>query len=395
MNWPSVPFGEVFEIQLGKMLDKQKNTGELRPYLANRNVRWGECDVSNLPEMRFTESDRTKFDLRKGDLLVCEGGEVGRTAIWNDELEDCYYQKAIHRLRPKADVEPRFVLHYMRLAAERDLFARLTSSTSIAHLTKAKLQKVTLPLPPLAEQKRIAGILDAADALRAKRRESLAQLDTLLESTFLTLFGDPVTNPMGWEVLPLKELLAKKSINGAYYPKDAYSSSGTPMVHMANAFYGVVDLSGIKRVNASLRDIEKYGLRSSDVLISRRSLVYEGSAKPCLIPETNEPLIFESSLIRVRPDQKKVLTIFLFHYLQNDRARAKYVFPLVTRSTISGINQSNLMKVNVLVPPLDLQNRFATIVESIEQQKALQRAHLAELDALFASLQSRAFNGEL
>ena len=89
-------------------------------------------------------------------------------------------------------------------------------------------------------------------------------------------------------------------------------------------------------------------------------------------------------------------TIYLFHYLLNNRAvRAKYVFPLVTRSTISGISQSNLMKVKVVLPPLDIQLRFATVVESIEQQKASQRAHLAELDTLFASLQSRAFRGDL
>ena len=257
------------------------------------------------------------------------------------------------------------------------------------------LKETQIPLPPLAEQKRIAGILDATDALRAKRREALAELDTLLQSTFLDMFGDPVTNPMGWEVKPLNELLGGKFINGAYYPKDAYSSVGTRMVHMANAFYGVVNPNEVKRVDAPLADIEKYGLLPTDILVSRRSLNYEGSARPCLIPETDEPLIFESSLIRVRPDQERVLTIYLFYYLLNDRARAKYVFPLVTRSTISGINQSNLMKVKVVLPPLGLQQRFATIVESVEQQKARQRAHLAELDTLFASLQSRAFRGDL
>ena len=231
--------------------------------------------------------------------------------------------------------------------------------------------------------------------MRAKRREALAQLDTLLQSAFLDMFGDPVTNPKGWEVKSLNELLGEKSTNGAYYPKDAYSSVGTRMVHMANAFYCVVNPNRVKRVDAPLADIEKYGLLPTDILVCRRSLNYEGSAKPCLIPETYEPLIFESSLIRVRPNRERVLTSYLFHYLLNDRARAKYVFPLVTHSTISGISQSNLMKVKVVLPPLDLQLRFAAVVESVEQQKTSQRAHLAELDTLFASLQSRAFRGDL
>ena len=267
--------------------------------------------------------------------------------------------------------------------------------TSKAHPSVIRRLYTAIPLPPLAEQKRIAGILDAADALRAKRRESLAQLDTLLQSTFLDMFGDPVTNPMGWEVRSLKELLEEKSINGAYYPKDAYSDDGTPMVGMGAAFYGVVDLEKVKRVEAPAADIAKYGLRTTDLLISRRSLNYEGSAKPCLIPETDAAMIFESSLIRVRPALKSALTIYLFHYLWNDRARAHFVFPLVTRSTISGISQSNLMKVKVVLPPIELQHQFVAIVESIEKQKATQRAHLDELDILFASLQSRAFQGDL
>ena len=299
-------------------------------------------------------------------------------------------------LRPEKDkLDPRFLFHWVKT----DVFVRrmvdVATGANYPAVSDAKVKASKIPLPPLAEQKRIAVILDATDALRAKRREALAQLDTLLQSIFLDMFGDPVTNPMVWDVKPLNELLGEKSTNGAYYPKDAYSSVGTRMVHMANAFYGVVNPNEVKRVDAPLADIEKYGLLPTDILISRRSLNYQGSAKPCLIPGTDEPLIFESSLIRVRPDREKVLTIYLFHYLMNDRARAKYVFPLVTRSTISGISQSNLMKVKVVLPPLDLQLRFAAVVESIEQQKVSQRAHLAELDTLFASLQSRAFRGDL
>lgn len=299
-------------------------------------------------------------------------------------------------LRPEKDkLDPRFLFHWVKTDAFVRRMIDVATGANYPAVSDAKVKASKIPRPPLTEQKRIARILGAADALRAKRRESLAHLDTLLQSTFLDMFGDPVTNPKGWEVKPLKKLLGEKSINGAYYPKDLYSSGGTRMVHMANAFYGVVNPNEVKRVDAPLADIEKYGLLPTDILVSRRSLNYEGSAKPCLIPETDEPLIFESSLIRVRPNRERVLTIYLFHYLLNDRARAKYVFPLVTRSTISGISQANLMKVKVVLPPRDLQLPFAAVVESIEQQKATQRAHLSELDTLFASLQSRAFRGDL
>ena len=329
--------------------------------------------------------------LPEGAVLVCCIGSLGKTGTAGVPLIS--YQQINAIIFDPIQVDARYGYHAARSLTP--LLEHFAPSTTVKIVKKSAFAEFQIPLPPLAEQKRIAGILDAADALRAKRREALGQLDTLLQSTFLDMFGDPVTNTKGWEVKPLNELLREKSTNGAYYPKDAYSSVGTRMVHMANAFYGVVNPNEVKRVDAPLADIEKYGLLPTDILVSRRSLNYEGSAKPCLIPETDEPLIFESSLIRVRPDRERVLTIYLFHYLLNDRARAKYVFPLVTRSTISGISQSNLMKVKVVLPPLDLQLRFAAVVESIEQQQVSQRAHLAELDTLFASLQSRAFRGDL
>jgi type I restriction enzyme, S subunit len=297
---------------------------------------------------------------------------------------------------PGPELDRTYLLFYLRQDSMVGYATARSSGANLPRLSPNQLSDFEIPLPPLAEQKRIAAILDAADALRAKRRQTLAELDTLLQSTFLDMFGDPVTNPKGWEVVPLINLLEERSINGAYYSKEAYSTNGgTRMVHMADAFYGTVDVADVQRVSVPETDIEKYGLRSTDILVSRRSLNYEGSAKPCLIPDSNEPLIFESSLIRVRPDRARIVHLYLYHYLQNGRARSKFVFPLVTRSTISGINQANLMKVKVVTPPLSLQHCFSTIVNSVEQQKTRLRAHLAELDTLFASLQSRAFTGEL
>ena len=367
--------------------------------MRTKNVQ-ATLDASDLIAVPRNLVKNSEKMLSTGDILVSSANS------WNLVGKCCqvptlqYPSTAgafISILRPKTEqLESSYLYRWFSSAEiQRRLRSFANQTTNISNLNHKKTLELQIPLPPLPEQKRIAAILDAADALRAKRREALAQLDTLLQSTFLDMFGDPVTNPKGWEVKPLNELLGEKSTNGAYYPKDAYSSVGTRMVHMANAFYGVVNPNKVKRVDAPLADIEKYGLLPTDILVSRRSLNYEGSAKPCLIPETDEPLIFESSLIRVRPDRERVLTIYLFHYLLNDRARAKYVFPLVTRSTISGISQSNLMKVKVVLPPLDLQLRFAAVVESIEQQKASQGAHLDELDTLFASLQSRAFRGDL
>ncbi len=110
-GWAVRTLGTEFSIQLGKMLDAEKNVGMPRPFLGNRAVQWGKIDLTDIGEVRLTPSDIQRFRLRHGDLLVCEGGEVGRAAIWRESIEECYYQKALHRLRPCRSYNVEFMLH--------------------------------------------------------------------------------------------------------------------------------------------------------------------------------------------------------------------------------------------------------------------------------------------
>jgi type I restriction enzyme, S subunit len=98
-DWDVTTVGKEFSIQLGKMLDSEKNIGVPKPYLGNRAVQWGRIDLNDIGVIKLLPSDLQRYRLREGDLLVCEGGEIGRAAIWNRPMEECYYQKALHRLR--------------------------------------------------------------------------------------------------------------------------------------------------------------------------------------------------------------------------------------------------------------------------------------------------------
>ena len=299
---------------------------------------------------------------------------------------------------PKDGVSRDYLFYFLRTPDTVNLATSRCSGANLPRLGPKQLASFQIPLPPLAEQKRIAGILDAADALRAKRREALAQLDTLLQSTFLDMFGDPVTNPMGWEVRSLGDLAVKKPNNGVFRRNPEYSESlvsGLPVVWVVELFRGNrIDISESRRLEATQTEIEKYGLLPGDLLFCRSSLKLDGIAYNNVFLGEREEALFECHLIRVSPRTDVVNPMFLNFQLRSVPMRALLKSKSKT-ATMTTIDQKALSSVEVVVPPVGLQSRFAAVVESVEQQRARQRAHLAKLDTLFTSLQSRAFRGEL
>lgn len=161
-HWEVPPVYARYEVQLGKMLDEKKIRGvHLAPYLRNIDVQWDSINTSNLPEMDFDEDDRSKFRLKTGDILVCEGGEIGRTAIWRNAIDECYYQKALLRLRPVTQNDlPEFFVYVMRMMVEMEIFASQATSSTIKHLPAEVLRVMRYPAPPYPEQVAIVAYLD-------------------------------------------------------------------------------------------------------------------------------------------------------------------------------------------------------------------------------------------
>ena len=183
-GWPVRKLGDVAESKLGKMLSKASLRG-VNPveYLGNSNVRWRHFDLSELATMDFTPGELQKLDLRGGDLLVCEGGEIGRCAIWYNDRPGVSFQKALHRVRCNREVIiPEYVQETLMLMAERGGLVRSTSVATIAHLTGVRLRRLCLPLPPIGKQKAFAGIYSKYRELSARCVEVSARGVTLRAS---------------------------------------------------------------------------------------------------------------------------------------------------------------------------------------------------------------------
>ncbi len=155
-KWPKEKLKKLFSVQLGKMLSPKAKIGDSSfPYIANHNVQWDHINFDKIQEMDFSEKEREKFSLVAGDILVCEGGEVGRCAIWEGNLENCYYQKALHRLRPISNLSSQIMLQFLIWANRKGIFKGLTGHSTIAHLTAVKLKEIDVPVPPKEDQKHI------------------------------------------------------------------------------------------------------------------------------------------------------------------------------------------------------------------------------------------------
>ena len=374
MKWPTAQLGAVTKIVSGST-PKSGN-----PAFWGGSIPWATpTDLSGLTTKELASTGRKITEaglascsanmLPARSVLFSSRAPIGLVAINNQPL--CTNQGFKSFVPDSSRLSPDFL--YWWLKGNRPALEHLGRGATFKEVSKSIIEKVEIPLPPLAEQKRIAAILDAADALRTKRREALAQLDALLQSTFLTLFGDPVANPVGWEdedgrkgwvrcvlgdqiKLQRGKDITKTAARPGIVP--VISSGGTSFYHDTAIVSGPGVLLGRKG------SVGKVHFTETDFWPHDTTLYVKEF-------KGNEPR-------------------FVFYFFKRFPI-AHYEASVANPS----LNRNNLHPVKVCWPPLPLQQKFAAIVESVEHQKVVQRAHLAALDALFAALQHRAFRGEL
>jgi type I restriction enzyme, S subunit len=212
-EWVNVRLGDCVDTCLGKMLDKQKNQGSLAPYLGNKDVRWGRFDLDDLSQMKFLEHEHEKYGLRRGDLVVCEGGEPGRCAIWSDEVPNMKIQKALHRIRTHDCLHNVFLYHWFCFAAKQGLLDPYFTGTTIQHLSGKAIVELQIPLPPLAEQRTIAHILASLDDKIELNRRMNSTLEAMAQALFKSWFVDfdPVIDNALSAGNPIPEELAERA----------------------------------------------------------------------------------------------------------------------------------------------------------------------------------------
>ena len=163
-SWCWVHINEIASTSLGKTIDARKNTGDYHSYLCSINVYWSGIDLTTIKKAQFEDDECIKYQLRKGDLLICEGGEAGRSAVWESNI-NMLYQNALHRVRFYGQINSYFYRYLMEYYRDCGILAKFSRGTTIKHLVQNSLHSIPIPLPPLAEQKRIVAKLEQINAL--------------------------------------------------------------------------------------------------------------------------------------------------------------------------------------------------------------------------------------
>jgi type I restriction enzyme, S subunit len=405
-GWVQVPLGQVATSQLGRMLSARRETCDhAKPYLRNRDVQWGHINVDELPVMDFGPSDTLRFLLRPGDVLVCEGGEVGRAAIWHGQLSECYYQKALHRVHTSAALLPEFLLYLLEHYARTRAFERYTSGSTIAHLPQEDLRNLPIPIPPAAEQERIVAAieeqfsrLDAGVAAldrvgRNLKRMRSAVLKAAVSGVLVNAGADE------WTSITLGELLedmhAGKSFKCAERPArpDEWG-----VVKVSAMTWGEFRESENKTVQSDRNIDPRFEIHPGDLLVSRANTVdYVGAV--VLVRDCRSRLLLSDKSLRLVPTSR-VMPEWLVISLRASSAR-RYIESAATGTSDSmrNISQPKLRALSIKLPPLEVQaelvsevGRMMSLIEQLERSLA---DNYRSTHALRTSILGAAFSGRL
>lgn len=346
-------------------------------------------DLVYVPKSRVSG----KQILQPGDIVVAASS--GSREVVGKAAQFCGGTTAsfgafLKVVRPSSTVDPSYLSHYFRTPDYRRRLSSLAAGANINNLKNEHISQLQLPLPPLEEQRRIAAILDQADAIRTHRRQVLTHLDALPQAVFRSLFGDPSTWHATWPVGTIDDL-AESAQYGTSSP--AGGVGDWPVLRMGNLTDDArLDLRDLKFMNLPPADVPKYTVQRGDLLFNRTNSK-EKVGKACVV-HTDEELAFAGYLVRVR-FKEHATADFVATYLTSPHGRAVRLRLAKAAVNQANINAKEMRAIKIAHPPLALRQQFAGALATIRDQREQLQAAQARGDELFASLQSRAFGGEL
>lgn len=388
-SWNIRKFGDICTSELGKTRDEKRNKGSFRPYLCAINVQWDRFELSDLKEMRFEDNEYDRYTVRKGDLVICEGGDIGRAAIWDKE-EPIHYQNALHRVRFDNGVNARFILYYLYFLKQAGILdGRYGKGVTIKHLVKSSLLSIPVPVPPLNEQQRIVDELDLLTGIIDKKNAQLRDLDALAQSVFYEMFGDPVTNEMGWPVKSISNLFDVGSSKRVF--ESEWRDSGVP-------FYRAREIVRLSKGEPLEDPIfieealfaeykQRYGVpKAGDIMVTG-----VGTLGICYLVKDSDHFYFKDGNTLWFKDKGLCNTRFIKDQYSTDFVKEQ-IKANAHGATVGTYTIVNAKNTRVVVPPVELQNLYVEKVSKIDEQKHIIGESLKQVQNLLDGRMDHYFN---
>jgi type I restriction enzyme, S subunit len=370
-----------------------KNVGAGFPFLTVKDIKDDHLDLktcSFISEEDYIEACNGNSSPHPLDVLFSKDGTVGKVHVVKTE-EPFAVLSSIAILRPKIDViDSNYLGYTLKSPLVLDQAIRRKTGSAIRRIILADLSAVKIPLPPIDQQKRIAAILDKAEELRSLRRQSIEQLDVLAQSIFTSLFGDPLVNPLNFPCKKMIDIVdPERPITYGILMPGPEQLEGVKYVRVVDMKDGGIKLAGIRKTTPEISyNYRRSLLKSGDLLMSIRGHV----GRLAIIPKELDGANITQDSARLAI--KNASAIYIQELLRTTSLQ-RWMDKHTKGVAVRGINLGDIKLIPTLLPPLSLQQEFAQRVEAINKLKTVHRESLAQLDKLFASLQHRAFRGEL
>jgi type I restriction enzyme S subunit len=406
-DWDIAKIGTAFDIKQGKSLSSRNQTGAyLKPFLRTSNVFWGRLDLAHLDEMDFSDDECKALTLEYDDLLVCEGGDIGRTAIWRNEKSDCYYQNHLHRLRVKDKmIEPLFIMYWMHIAlTQLGVYEGLANKTTIPNLSGSRLREFTIPVPEKKEQQKIAAILFKMQQASEIQEAIIEKTRELKKSTLHHVFTHGVLEeevketevgpiPKSWEVARLGELTSVITKGSSpRWQGFEYCREGVPFIRSQNVGDGKLLLDEIAYLPTSFNEKEKRSIiHTSDLLIN---LVGASIGRVAIANEKINGANMNQAVAIVRFRDNSLLSWFIMYYLLTTRGQEEINF---NKKEIARANIS-LSDINGFVIPKPSekeQRQIVQIFNIIDKKIEMHTAKKSALQDLFKTMLNKLMTGEI
>lgn len=416
-----VRFGEHVDACLGKMLDAKKNKGVPQPYLGNSNVRWGEFDLADLAAMKFEPHDEERYSLRPGDLVVCEGGEPGRCAIWTGPA-GMKVQKALHRIRSKATFDNHYLFYWFRHAAKTGLLESHFTGTTIKHLTGKAIAALDVPQPPIGVQRAMVNVLKCLDDRITLLRETNATLEAVAQTLFKSWFVnfDPVraksegrapegmdevtaalfsgamqettagVMPEGWSEQAIRSVVAGVFDGPHATPPEA--DQGAVFLGIKNLTGTALDLSEVRHIAEAdwERWTKRVTPRSGDIVFS-----YEATLGFFALIPPDLRCCLGRRLALIRPHQQGGTPHFWYHQFVSEPFQRLLDKHTIQGATVDRLALKSFPDLSVLVPPLELRERFDEVAQPIWTRIHQNQSQIGVLVDLRDTLLPRLISGQL